>query len=224
MDKNNTLNDLNKGNESVVVGRGYSNFVKLMRWGLPLLAIALVFVVVGWPKMEDKLVIVPKEEIVQKPQNEIGENELLNPKFETTDSNQNPVSVTALRALQNQENPNLVKLDQPNADLKMRNGKQVLVSALNGTYEQETEKLYLNNNVVIKHESGYALSAEELRLNMKTREAFSDKNVMISGPDVDIKAVGLEGEMGAGRLLFKGPIQMTIKPNKTLKTGSQNAL
>lgn len=214
MDIQPRLENLKIEKREAKVGKGYSRFVRSMRWLLPLCGIGLIGVVVLWPKMEKKLVVIPKAELVQQPQNEIGENELLNPHYETIDSNQKPVSVTAIRALQNQQNPNLIKLDQPNADLEMKDGAKVNIKAQNGTYEQDTQKLFLQNNVTIKHSSGYELSAEELRVDMVTQQAFSDKNVTIDGPAATIEATGLEGSVDNGILTFKGPAKLILKPTK----------
>jgi len=212
---NNRLNDLHVAQDQTVeVKKGYSWFVKLMRIVFPLLAVGLIFVAVALPQMKEELVIVPKEEIVQQAPSQIGENELLNPNFETVDSNQNPVKVTAARALHNQENPNLIKLDQPYADLKMSDGSAITINAKNGSYEQEAEKLYLRDNITITHESGYTLNAQELRVDMQSREAFSDKEVTIDGPAATINAAGLTGSITDGALTFNGPIQLILKENK----------
>lgn len=214
-DKNaNRLEELNVTNEGMVVGRGYSRFVKSMRFILPLMALGLMVVIITWPRMDDKIMVVEKKDILPESVDDIGQNELLNPRFQTTDAQANPVNVTAKRALQNQENPNLITLDTPKADLKMKDGSAVNVDALNGTYEQETEKLFLQNQVKIRHESGYELRAEELRVDMKTREAFSDKDVEVEGPDGKIKATGLEGNVEDGILIFKGPATLTLSPNQ----------
>lgn len=210
------LSDLNiQHQDTVEIKKGYSWFVKIMRLALPLVAIILIFVVIALPQMKEQLVIVPKEEIIEQTNNDIGENELLNPHFETIDSNQNPVNVTAARAVQNQDNPKLVKLDQPKADLQMADGSKVQIMAAQGTYEQETEKLFLQDNVSIKHASGYELKAEELRVDMQTREAFSDKAVQIDGPAAKINAIGLKGNVDEGTLLFKGPIKLILKTTTT---------
>lgn len=211
------LDELKVQNRDISVNRGYTRFVKLMRYGLPILAVALIAIVITWPEMDDKIVVVDKADILSDSKNNIGQNELLNPKFETTDAQQQPVNVTANRALQNSENPNLVKLEKPVADLKMKDGARVNIEALDGTYEQESEKLFLQNDVKIKHESGYELNAEELRVDMKTREAFSDKNVSIDGPDAKIEATGLEGNVEDGILIFKGPAKLTIKNNQEVE-------
>ncbi len=222
-DNNNVrLDELNVQNRDVKINRGYTRFVKHMRYALPLLAAALIVVVITWPEMDDQIVVIQKNEIIPSDQTEIGENELLNPRFETTDAQNQPMNVTAERALQNQENPNLVRLEQPKADIKMKDGSQVNIKALDGTYEQETEKLFLQNDVKFKHESGYELQAEELRVDMKTQEAFSDKNVRIEGPDAEIEATGLEGNMNDGVLIFKGPAKLTINKKPEIQTEAEN--
>lgn len=200
------------------INKGYTRFVKFMRLGLPLVAVILTVVVITWPEMDDKIVIIPKEDLVPQSSNDIGANELLNPHFETTDAQQNPVSVTAIRAVQSQDNPNLIKLDQPKADLKMKNGSAVHLEADKGTYEQEVEKLFLQDNVIISHESGYELYAEELRINLTTRQAFSDKNVRVIGSEAQVKATGLEANMEDGILIFKGPATLTLTPKTTNNT------
>lgn len=208
----NRLEELNVIGPKATISRGYTRFVKFMRFGLPLIAVILTVVVITWPEMDDKIVIIPKGDIIPQSASDIGRNELLNPHFETTDAQQNPINVTAIRALQNQENSNLIKLDQPKAYLKMKDGSAVQLEALKGTYEQEAEKLFLQDNVIIHHESGYELQAEELRVNMQTREAFSDKNVRVIGPEAQIEATGLEANIENGILIFKGPTKLTLTP------------
>jgi lipopolysaccharide export system protein LptC len=212
LQQNKRLSDLHVSKDQVVqVKKGYSWFVKLMRVFLPLIALGLILFAITLPQMKEELVIVPKEEIVQQAPSQIGENELLNPNFETVDSNQNPVKVTAARALHNQENPNLIKLDNPRADLKMNDGSNIIIQAQNGSYEQKSEKLYLRDSVTITHESGYQLKAQELRIDLKSREAFSDKAVEINGPAATISAVGLKGNITDGTLIFNGPTTLTLR-------------
>lgn len=218
------LEELNVGDQRASVSRGYTRFIRYMRFILPLAALGLIAVVIAWPEVEDKIVIVEKKKLIPESKTEIGENELLNPHFTTTDAQQQPVNVTAARAIQNQENPDLLKLDKPNADLKMKNGSNVKIESLQGTYEQKTEKLFLQDNVKIHHESGYVLEAEELRVDMKTREAFSDKTVHVKGPDAKVIATGLEGNVENGILIFKGPATLTLTPKdkSTTQPDEQN--
>ena len=137
------LKELHVGQRQTSLGRGYTRFVKSMRYVLPIIAVILMVIVITWPDMDNKIIIVEKSQLIPTSESEIGENELLNPNFETTDAQNNPVRVTADRALQNQENPNLIRLENPNADLQMKDGSPIHIEAKQGTYEQESEKLFL---------------------------------------------------------------------------------
>lgn len=217
------LNNLNIDAPVIKVNRLYSILVKVLRIGLPLAALALIFIVVALPKMEEDLVILPKEELITEPKNKIGKNELLNPKFETIDANNNPLNITAERAIYSQENPNLVTLEIPHATLKSNKGENVVIDAAMGTYEQQTKKLFLKDDIKINHESGYTLLAEELRLDIEAKEVFSDKAVEIDGPGANVKAIGLEAHIDDGTLLFKGPAKLIIKSSPdNLKTDKGN--
>ena len=200
------------------ISKNYSRFVRIMRYFLPLAAVGLIITVFTWSDMDERIVALPKENLVSK--SNIGENELLNPQFETTDSQQQPVNVNAKRATQNQENPNLVRLEEPKADLRMKDGSRVMIEAQDGTYEQKVEKLYLQTNVKITHEEGYSLEAEELRINMKTREAWSDKAVHLKGPEGEINALGLEGNVDEGVLIFKGPVTLRFEQTDEILEGA----
>ena len=217
------LNSLNIGARNQKLGRKYTTFVKLMRYALPLIALGLTVVLATWPEMDDKIIIMQKDDLIPNASTDMGENELLNPKYQSTDAQGQPILVNATRALQNQENPNLIRLEKPIADIKMKNGSTVNIAAKDGTYEQENEKLFLHNDVKIDHESGYTLTGEELRMDMKTREAFSDKDVTIKGPDATIKAKGLSGNMDDGLLIFNGPATLTIHKNTEPKIDNETS-
>ncbi len=185
--------------------KNYSVFVRLMRYLLPIIAIILTVGAFIWPQLKDDLTIIEKEDLGISDTMQIGKTELISPNFETIDSNNNPVQVRAIKATQDQINPKLIQLEEPNADLITKEGDALNVQSDLGTYEQETEKLYLQKNVIMVHEEGYILNAEELRLNMQTQEAFSDKNISIKDDDTIIQATGVEGSMKDGILTFKGP-------------------
>lgn len=191
------------------VNRAYTSFVRWMRILLPLSALALIAIVFAWPDMEKKIEPVRKEEILPKAIK--AQNELIKPRFESTDRKKQPFTVTAVTARQNEENPELVYLEKPVADMLLNNGARVSGKADKGIYEQQTEKLFLEGHVRLLHDSGYELEAEEMRIDMKTREAFSDKAVYVHGPAGTVKAVGLKALSQEELLVFNGPATLTLK-------------
>lgn len=191
------------------VGRGYTRFVRAMRIVLPLAAVGLVGLVVAWPDMEKRTAPLRKEEIIPDSADNM-ENELIKPTFQSIDEKDQPFTITADIATQTRDNPDIVNLDKPVGDLKMNDGTAVQIKAQSGIYEQKDEKLFLSGNVWLFHDSGYTLTSDEMRINMQTREAFSDKDVHVQGPDGTIDAVGMEAFSQKGVLIFKGPAKMVL--------------
>jgi len=204
------LSGLNSTEQNTSISHGYSRFVKFMRWSLPLFALGLMVVVMAWPELDEQIETIPQEDILSSNEIAVGGNELLNPRYETTDEQNNPVFIKAQKAIQSQNNSDLIRLDIPEADFKTATGEKVQVKAMQGTYDQTGEKLFLQNDVRITHESEYVLDAQELRVNLKTQEAFSDKSIIITGQDAQLNASGMQGNMQKGVLTFEGPATLTL--------------
>lgn len=190
------------------INKGYSRFIKSMRLALPLLALVLTVVVMAWPEMDDKIVTVKKEDLL--PNANLAENELINPRFNSRDRDLNPYTVTATRAIQNQQEPDLIKLDSPTGNMTLKDGALLDVKANAGSYEQKEEKLFLESDVELTHQSGYVLTTDELRVDLKNGQAFSDKDVQITASEGNIEATGLDGNLETEILIFKGPAKMTL--------------
>jgi len=210
MQNDGRLNSLDLERNVGSVNRNYSRFIKAMRYILPLIALGLLAVVATWSDMDNQIIAVPKEELIPLTETVIGQTELTNPRFESVDEFNQPITVIAEQALQSQTNPDLIDLQNPVADFKTEKGNAMHIEANSGTLEQEEEKLFLQQNVIIKHDEGYTLEAEELRMNMKTKQAFSDKEVRITSKKGVINAKGLDGNMETGILIFKGPAKLTL--------------
>lgn len=207
-DKAERFEQLTSGHRQTQVNRGYTRFVKSMRLILPLAALGLIAVVMTWPEMEDKIAPIAREDIL--PQSPVVKNELISPRFESTDEKQQPFTITASKAIQNQDNPELVRLDKPMADMLLESGAWVAIEAKSGIYEQNTEKLFLQEDVKLFHDTGYQLETDELRIDMNTRQVWSDKTVNAQGPDAALQAAGLSGDANAATLIFNGPATLVL--------------
>ncbi|NCO03888.1 MAG: LPS export ABC transporter periplasmic protein LptC [Alphaproteobacteria bacterium] len=216
----NRLSEIDFHAPKAKINRRYTSFVKAMRLLLPLSALALTIIVITWPETDNKIIAIDERSLI--PNTDLAKNELLNPKFESIDKDLNPYTVTATRALQNQENANLLKLENPNGNMILKDGQALYVDAINGTYEQEEEKLFLEKDVTLKHQSGYVLTTQELRIDLKNGQAFSDKDVEITGIDGHIKAKGLDGDTNTEVLIFKGPATLTLTPSAPPKKNEED--
>lgn len=196
------------------VNTSYTVFIRIMRYVFPVVAICMVLVVFIWPQLENDITVIKEEDLILEVPSAVRKNELLKPDFKTIDQNGNPLHVQAVRALQDQTNPKLIQLETPTGRFQLSSGELMNVSAAYGTYEQEQEKLYLKENVIILHENGYEIDAAELRVNLKTQEAFSDKELRVRGEEGQIEALGIEGSLDAGTLIFKGPAKLIFQPSQ----------
>lgn len=190
------------------LGRRYTLFVRSMRIVLPLVAVALLAVIITWPDMEKRVAPVKREDIL--PQSSALQNELLKPHFESTDENGQPFTIDAATATQNRDNPDLIHLDKPMGKMLTAEGEGVTIEADTGLYEQNAEKLLLKGLVKLTHASGYSLESAEMRINMSAREAFSDQDVHVESADGTIDAAGMEAFSQNGLIVFKGPAKMIL--------------
>lgn len=202
------LSGLHARPEQKNFSKGYSAFIRAMRLVLPLIAIIIVTLIFVWPEMEDTIEPLAREQIL--PDVPSAQNELLKPRYESLDKDQQPFTITAEKAAQDQNNPELILLDKPTADMLMKDGTWLAAKADNAIYEQNAEKLQLNGNVHLFHDAGYQLETEELRVNLDTQEAFSDQDVQAQGPEGTINSIGLEAYGVDNIVIFKGPAKMLL--------------
>lgn len=203
-----TLDTLAIPTQSGRVNRGYTRLVKTLRVVLPLTALGLITLVMAWPDVERHTAPPPKESVL--PDAKMGQNELISPRYESTDKDLQPYTITAARATQNPDNPELVTLEKPEADMKMTDGAWMAGRSEMALYEQKAEKLLLKGDVNIFHDSGYSLKTPELRINLKTSEAFSDQAVYIQGPAGTLAAAGMDAYQLSEEIIFKGPATLVL--------------
>ncbi len=188
----------------------YSRFVRQAKIILPLIAAMIVGVLLAWPQAQDAFEAIPQEELSLPT---VGQNELLNPRYESQDSKNQPYTITAARAVQSVHDPEVVMLDKPMADITLKDGTWLAVEALKGSYRQNTEQLLLEDTVKLFHDLGYEMKTEKLLVNLKTQEAWSDKDVHGHGPAGTLEATGMQAQTEEGRLIFTGPAKLVLNRN-----------
>lgn len=198
-------------------GSGYSRFVRVMRFVLPLMAVVLTAVIILWDEMGVHVKQAEQEKFI--PEAEQARGELLNPRFDSVDTEGRPFTVTAARAVQDGNNPKIVNLEDPHAEIKIAADELIQGQARQGAYEQEAGRLFLSHAVSLHHNAGYKLESEELRVDLKTGAAFSDLPVHVTGPAGTIEALGLEAYNDRGVLIFQGPARLVLHDAGQLSLG-----
>ncbi len=194
----------------VVHSKTYSRFVRTMRYALPALALIIVVIVMAWPKMEAKITPVTPENVAQN-QQPATQNELINPRFEGVDSQNNPYTLSATRAVQSTHNPDILLLDTPVGDVSLSTTEKLVITANKGHYRQNAGQLFLEGNVKAKHSTGYDLDTTRLTIDTKARSTRTDQPVKIVGPAGTLDATGLDARNAEGLVVFTGPAKMVLK-------------
>lgn len=203
------LSQLGRGNRpKQIPKKGYSAFVRVMRLALPLAAVAIIGLLLSWPRIEKRLEPAPEKTAI--PAQTVGQNELIKARFESRDEKNQPFTVTADRAVQSANDPSIVLLEKPAADITLSNGAWLAAQAEKGAYRQKAEQLLLQGNVKLFHDQGYELVTEKLLVNLKNRQAWSDQPVYAQGPAGTLQASGMKGQEDSGTLIFTGPVHLTL--------------
>jgi lipopolysaccharide export system protein LptC len=185
----------------------YSKFIRRARLILPLIALAIFAIVFVWNDIESNK-IIPVKELASTPT--IGKNELVNPRFESTDKDNQPYTITAKRAVQNKEDENLVMLEKPLADMVMNSGQWIAIEAERGSFRQDNKTLLLRGKVRLYHDKGYQLEMDELDIDLAKNTAFSKSDVAGQGPEGTLTSKGLQGDSNAGKIIFNGPAKLVL--------------
>jgi lipopolysaccharide export system protein LptC len=197
----------NKERSFLLSGGVYTYLVRFFRLLLPLVAIAIVAMVFAWPSVEEPIVTPSESDLV--PQS-VAKNEVLNPRFESQDSKNQPFTLTADSAVQSSDNEDIVLLDKPMADITLNSGSWIAIQSDSGVYERTDEQLMLEGNVKLYHDKGYEVQFDTLWIDMVERIATTDSKVEGYGPVGKISAGGLETSMNDNILIFKGPVKLTL--------------
>ena len=186
----------------------HTAIVRKMRLILPILALGVVVILMTWQDRNAPVTAVPREQV--SPQT-ISQNELINPKFQSEDTHNQPYTITADKATQNAEDMNTVLLQKPVADMTLKSGGWVSLKADNGSYKQEEGNLNVDGQVEIHHDSGYELHTDKMSIDVKGQVITSNTPVTGHGPSADISATGMNANGANDTIIFTGPAKLTLR-------------
>ncbi len=192
-----------------VVRQGYSLFVRIMKFALPLAALVIIGVLIT--HMTDSN--TQQKNVASLPSAEKttpGLIELIQPKFQDVDTDGNPYTITADKAVRAVDTPDMVLFTNPVADIMLKDNSWLAAKAKTGTFDRKNDTLELKDNVDIFHDSGYELRTQDIVISMKQKTAYTAKPVNAQGPVGMLSAQNMSilnhGEM----VIFGGPAKLTI--------------
>jgi lipopolysaccharide export system protein LptC len=195
------------------IGRGYSQFVGLMKFGLPLAAVALIALMIGWPGIDGggngfRLSIA---DLAPDANGNLG---ITRARFAGTDRFDQPFLVTAEHAIQDAEGFDVFALETLQADLTMANGTWITISAATGQFERNALILDLMGPISVYTDVGYEIHADQARLDLRQGTVISNGPIQGHGPLGAISASnGVAFSSDTGTLTFTGDVRVTMNPS-----------
>lgn len=228
--------------KSVLPNRQYSRFVSTMKLLLPGLAIIVFLSVIIVTSMQNDdetfSVSIPTESIVSE------EEEMAKPEMTGFDEKGRPYNVTAATAVKDNTNQNIIHMEQVSgwmlmeaetvqtnndeaADLFNTNSlleaadpeNQLKISSNAGTLNSESELMDLSGNVVMTIGTQYQIVTEAASINMKNRQARSQKETAVTLDWGTVDADSFEADSDTKTVVFIGNVRTKIESN--LKTDDQ---
>lgn len=188
---------------------GYSRFVRLAKYFLPLVAGTVILLVAVWPELKsdpEKFSLGLSDVRVET----AGGQRVINARFTGVDSENRPFSITAESVIQAASGDDGVELTQPKADVTLAGDSWVAIAAPNGLFRRDDEILDLTGGVDVFHDDGYEFRTAEARLNFSQSSATGDTPIRGQGPFGTIEAEGFR-ILGTGdSIYFTGKSRLVL--------------
>jgi lipopolysaccharide export system protein LptC len=189
----------------------HSRYVGILKILLPSIAVGLILLLVVWSQMnlDEKRFRIGLTELAPE---EVDSLNVVNARYEGIDKKDRPFSVTAARAVQLDDDKEVIDLTEPRADITLTDGAWLAVSADTGRFARKDDLLDLRGSVSLFHDRGFEFHAETVRIDLEASTAVSHDPVDGQGPDGHVTAQGMEVQQGGDRILLLGRSKLVLYP------------
>jgi LPS export ABC transporter protein LptC len=131
-------------------------------------------------------------------------------RFTGFDKNQQPFTVMARNASQDQNDKNKVRLEEVEAQLRRTTGANVAIRSHNARYDAKLKTIELEGNVTIVSEDGFVAKMEKANVNIGEHRLRSEVPVEVISPSGVIRSNGMEIVDDGARILFFNRVKATF--------------
>ena len=212
-----TKRDNSRTKQLAATADQHSRFVELMKTSLPIVAVGIIVMAVVSGVMvsnrEGISIVFPSLPTVEN------DLHMLSPKFSGFDSENRPYMVNALTAIQDRDDPNLIRLTTIDGHVVVSTPEnptpdsitELELKANGGLLRSDEQTMELEGNVTLNSNNDYEFITQWAFIEFETNRIHGKKPIAGTGPRGDIQADEFEVTDDGARLLFKGNVQTTIK-------------
>ncbi|MSP68414.1 MAG: hypothetical protein EXQ96_10090 [Alphaproteobacteria bacterium] len=189
----------------------HSRMVGRLKVALPALAASLLALVVVWPQLK------PRDPgfrltMLQGAFDAAEASRMVNARFVGTDREGQSFTVTADSAARDPDALDVVVLERPNADMALKDGRWLALSADVGRYHRGTGVLALSGDVALHSDDGYEFRAAGASVDLRAGAASSTEPVVGQGMLGVLHAQGFVLGRSERSIRFIGPVSVTVYP------------
>ncbi len=191
------------------VGTLYSHFVAFLKLLLPMIAAALMLIVVIWPEMtsrDEGFRIGVADISVEDAKN----LRMVSPRYMNIDKDGQPYVLSADETTQASGDDQLLQLTRPKADITLKDGTWIALNAEFGNYYREDKLLDLYGAVNLYQDEGYEFHTTRALFDLNTGGASGQEAVQGQGPFGTVESEGFRILDSGNAILFTGRSRMVI--------------
>ena len=201
-----------RANPDVCKSRRYSRFVGLMKFLLPLVAVALVGLIIAWPRLDSGDTGF-RFSFADLERDADGTPGVSRARFAGADAQSRPFLITAERAVQMQGFDVFV-LTGLQADIAAGDGTWLSITAGAGTFHRGDRVLMLEGAIDIFTNLGYELHATDATLDMDDGVMRSKLPIEGHGPLGSLRADTLRYSTADKSLHLAGAVRVVLNPSR----------
>jgi len=193
---------------------GYSRFVGLMKLALPAIAVALLGLIVVWPKL------APRDEEFQVAfanfnAKSVDTQSMANPRYFGTDDKNQPYSVAADVSTEVDAEAQSFSLERPTAQLTRPDGGNIVADSDIGVFQQKENTLELYGHVNLFQDKGYEVHSDSAHIDVGPGNAHGEEPTHGVGPTGVIDGEGFRLWDRGDRILFTGKAKAVLNVSKS---------
>ena len=199
---------------TLLSARRYSVFVKVMKGALPMAALALgvvVLIYVLQPRETGRMALT-----FERMGRVEGDLAMVKPRLSGTDDDGLPYLVTAASAVQEERGSNRVRLETVVADISLKDGTALHVTATKGIVDTKLHLLDVSGGIRVTSQDGYDARTESAKADLKAGTLHGESHIVAQGKLGRITAERFALDRETRQLRFSGNVQMLIYNSKSL--------
>ncbi len=193
----------------------HAKIVRILKIAMPILGV-LVILAVGAALLIRQL-LLPDLDLGQITMQD-GKLVMENPNLNGFDKQKRPFSLSALKAIQDADQPKRVELIDISAKLPMEDTLFANIKAGNGVYDAEEKTLVLFNKVNVLTSNGMTIKLEDADVDISSGALITLNPILATSDKADISSDRLQVEDSGKRLVFEGTVRLTLRPKELKKT------